>query len=90
MGTEARNPRSIGLDKMTPQEIVRLMNEEEHQVIRAMKAAEPQLAEAITQCAEVYNGGGRIVYVGAGLRGGGYQWPCGPHGRRRDAADLRD
>lgn len=69
MGTEARNPRSIGLDKMTPQEIVRLMNEEEHQVIRAMKAAEPQLAEAITQCAEVYNGGGRIVYVGAGTSG---------------------
>ena len=69
MGTEARNPRSIGLDKMTPQEIVRLMNEEEHQVIRAMKAAEPQLAEAIAQCAEVYNGGGRIVYVGAGTSG---------------------
>ncbi len=69
MGTEARNPRSIGLDKMTPQEIVRLMNEEEHQVIRAMKAAEPQLAEAITQCAEVYKGGGRIVYVGAGTSG---------------------
>ncbi len=44
MSTEARNPRSIGLDKMSAKEIVRLMNEEEHAVLRALATAEETIA----------------------------------------------
>jgi len=54
---------------MTPLEIVRLMNEEELAVNRALdKAAEP-LAEAAAKAAETFQIGGRIIYVGAGTSG---------------------
>jgi N-acetylmuramic acid 6-phosphate etherase len=69
MGTEARNPRSYGLDKMSAREIVRLMNEEESAVLRAMQAAEPELAVAIEQAARAFQSGGRVIYVGAGTSG---------------------
>ena len=69
MATEARNPRSYGLDKMNAREIVRLMDEEEHVVLRAMQNAQPQIAEAIEKVAECYRKGGRIFYVGSGTSG---------------------
>lgn len=69
MATEARNPRSYGLDKMSAEEIVRLMNEEEVKVARALRNAEPLLAEAIEHAAKAFQSGGRIIYVGAGTSG---------------------
>ncbi len=69
MSTESRNPRSIGLDKMSAREIVRLMNEEEMTVMRAMSAAESQLAVVVEKAAEAVVSGGRVIYVGAGTSG---------------------
>lgn len=69
MSTENRNPRSFGLDRMSAQEIVRLMNEEEQVVLRALQAAEAPLAQAAEKAAEAFTGGGRIIYVGAGTSG---------------------
>ncbi|HRF60533.1 MAG TPA: N-acetylmuramic acid 6-phosphate etherase [Fimbriimonadaceae bacterium] len=69
MSTESRNPRSFGLDKMSAEEIVRLMNEEEQIVLRALVHAEHSLASAATKVAENYLAGGRVVYVGAGTSG---------------------
>lgn len=69
MGTESRNPRSIGLDKMSASEIVRLMNEEEHAVFRALQGVESGLSEAVIQAAEAFRRGGRIFYVGSGTSG---------------------
>jgi len=69
MSTEARNPRSIGLDKMEATEIVRLMNEEEQTVMRCMAKAERSIAEAGEHAARAFQTGGRIVYVGAGTSG---------------------
>ncbi len=69
MSTEARNPRSIGLDTMSPVEIVRLMNEEELTVMRALQQAEAEIAQAMEKAAEAYLNGGRIIYVGAGTSG---------------------
>lgn len=69
MSTESRNPRSIGLDKMSAREVVRLMNEEEMVVMRAMQSAEEGLAEASEKAAEAFSAGGRIIYVGAGTSG---------------------
>jgi N-acetylmuramic acid 6-phosphate etherase len=54
---------------MSPREIVRLMNEEEFVVIRAMQQAEEPIAQAIELAAEAYRMGGRIVYVGSGTSG---------------------
>jgi len=69
MSTEGRNPRSIGLDRMSAKEIVHLMNEEEQAVIRAMQAAEEPLAECIERVAAAFRGGFRTIYVGAGTSG---------------------
>ena len=69
MGTEARNPRSKGLDRMDADAIVRLMDEEETATLRAVAAAAPQVARAAARAAEAFRRGGRIVYVGAGTSG---------------------
>ena len=54
---------------MTAQEIVRLMNEEEQQVLRALTQAEVAIATAVERAALAYQSGGRIIYVGAGTSG---------------------
>jgi len=69
LATEARNPRSLGLDRMSAIEIVRLMNEEEAAVQRALKSAEAGLATAAEYAAEAFQRGGRVIYVGAGTSG---------------------
>ena len=69
MGTESRNPRSFGLDKMSAHDIIRLMNEEEQVVFRALQAAEDGLATVAQRAAEAFIDGGKIVYLGAGTSG---------------------
>ncbi len=69
MGTEARNPRSYGLDKMNARELVRLMNEEEGIVMRALYGAEEALSIAIDHAAKAFQNGGRVIYVGSGTSG---------------------
>lgn len=69
MATESRNPRSMGLDRMSPLEIVQLMNREEEQVLRALDEAAPALAQAIEKVAETYQRGGRVLYLGSGTSG---------------------
>lgn len=69
MATENRNPRSYGLDKMSAREIVRLMNEEESLVMRAMQFAEEPLSVAMIKAAEAFQNGGRVIYLGAGTSG---------------------
>ena len=69
MGTESRNPRSYGLDKMSSRQIIKLMNEEERAVNHALEHAEAELAEAAERAAQAFQSGGRIVYVGAGTSG---------------------
>ncbi|MBS1705909.1 MAG: N-acetylmuramic acid 6-phosphate etherase [Armatimonadetes bacterium] len=69
MSTEARNPRSYGLDKMSAQEIIHLMNLEEQAVMRAMQSAEDGLAQCAEKVAEAFLGGHRTIYVGAGTSG---------------------
>lgn len=69
MGTESRHPRSIGLDRMSAREIVRLMNEEDGSVLRAVQRAGEEIAAAAEAAAAAYQRGGRVVYVGAGTSG---------------------
>ncbi len=69
MGTESRNPRSYGLDRMDADAIVRLMDEEERATLRAVEAVASEIAFTASQAAEAYRRGGRIVYVGAGTSG---------------------
>ncbi len=67
--TEARNPASMHLDKLTPLEIVHLMNAEDARVPAAIAAHADAIAKAIDVIAGRLEAGGRLVYVGAGTSG---------------------
>ena len=57
--TESRNKETMGLDQMTPLEIVTVMNREDL----------PQIAQAIAWCTDSLKQKGRIIYIGAGTSG---------------------
>jgi len=57
------------MDRMTAQEIVRLMNEEEQAVFRALQACELPIAITAEKAAETFQKGGRVIYLGAGTSG---------------------
>lgn len=67
--TESRNERTMKLDEMTPLEIATVMNEEDLNVIKAVKEELPNIALAISWCSESLKDGGRIIYMGAGTSG---------------------
>ncbi len=69
MNTEGRNKRSMNLDKMSAIEVVRLMDQEEEVVLRAMQDAQQGIAEAAMHAAEAFQRGGRVIYVGSGTSG---------------------
>jgi len=54
---------------MNAEQIVRLMNEEESAVLRALASAETQLAQASEKVAHAFQSGGRVIYLGAGTSG---------------------
>ncbi len=67
--TEARNPASEQLDRLSPLEIVRLMNAEDSKVAPAVAREESAIARAIELVADRLSRGGRLVYLGAGTSG---------------------
>lgn len=67
--TETRNRDTINLDRMTSIEIATIMNKEDEKVIESVKDALPKIAEVIDICTETLEGGGRIIYMGAGTSG---------------------
>ena len=69
MATESRNPKTMHLDEMDSLEIVTVMNEEDENVVCAVKAMLPQIAKAVKQCAKALEQGGRVIYMGAGTSG---------------------
>ncbi len=67
--TEAQNPASRGLDRMSTLDIVTLMNAEDAGIAAAVQDALPQVARAAGCIATRLRGGGRLIYVGAGTSG---------------------
>ena len=67
--TEMRNPKTTHIDRMSPLEIAKVMNEENACCVQAVEAELPQIAKAIDACAEGLQKGGRLFYVGAGTSG---------------------
>lgn len=69
LNTERRNPRSSGLDRLPTTDLLTVMNDEDATVAGAVRAALPQVAEAVEAIAAALAAGGRLVYVGAGTSG---------------------
>jgi N-acetylmuramic acid 6-phosphate etherase len=69
LGTEQRHPRSMELDRLPVEEILRLINDEDRRVPDAVAAEIPTIARAVDAVVRALQAGGRVVYVGAGTSG---------------------
>ena len=67
--TEAINPASVDLDKLSPVELVDLMHNEDRKVLVAMQRERERLAVGIEMITNALRRGGRVVFVGAGTSG---------------------
>ncbi len=67
--TEQRNPRTAEIDRLTPLEIVDLVNEEDARIAPAVGRERESIARAIELAEATIRSGGRLVYVGAGTSG---------------------
>lgn len=67
--TEARNDRSEDLDILPTGALLRLMNDEDHRVAKAVQTALGQIEAAVLLVTQAFRVGGRLVYIGAGTSG---------------------
>jgi N-acetylmuramic acid 6-phosphate etherase len=67
--TEAINPSSTGIDKLSSGDIVDLMVNEDKKMIAAVQRERERIAVGIEMIASALRKGGRIVFVGAGTSG---------------------
>jgi N-acetylmuramic acid 6-phosphate etherase len=67
--SEHRNAASKNLDRITTQQIVRLMNREDKKVAAAVGRQLPAIARAVDAIVDGIRKGGRLIYVGAGSSG---------------------
>lgn len=67
--TEQANAASVEIDRMTPLQIVQMMNAEDAKVAAAVAGELPAIAEAVELITDRLRNGGRLIYVGAGTSG---------------------
>ncbi len=67
--TEHENPKTKGIDRVSTIEAVKLINEEDHFVAKAIESIVSEIAEAVDRISEQLKKGGRLFYVGAGTSG---------------------
>jgi N-acetylmuramic acid 6-phosphate etherase len=67
--TEQQNPASTGIDRMTPLEIVDLINGEDARIAAAVGAERESIARAMELVVDTFRRGGRLIYAGAGTSG---------------------
>jgi N-acetylmuramic acid 6-phosphate etherase len=67
--TEARNPASTELDRLSTIDFVRLVNSEDAKLADAVAEQAQGIARAIDLIADRLAGDGRLIYVGAGTSG---------------------
>lgn len=67
--TEQENVRSRGIDALSIEETVALINDEDHRVAEAVRLELPHVARAVEGIVERLRRGGRMIYVGAGTSG---------------------
>jgi N-acetylmuramic acid 6-phosphate etherase len=67
--TETRNAQSMALDKMTVEEVIRLMNKEDATVPESIEKIIPSIVDLVDVVVEKLEKGGRLFYIGAGTSG---------------------
>ncbi len=69
LATEQRNERSMEIDTASVEEILEIINTEDHLVPIAVRHEIPYIARAVNLTVKAFNEGGRLIYVGAGTSG---------------------
>ncbi len=69
IATENRNINTMNLDKMTPLEIVTVMNAEDRKVPAAIEKILPKIANVVEIVEEAFQKDARLFYMGAGTSG---------------------
>jgi N-acetylmuramic acid 6-phosphate etherase len=67
--TEQRNWRTVDIDLVPTEEVLRLLNAEDAAVARAVAAALPTLAQVVDDVVDRLRAGGQVHYFGAGTSG---------------------
>src|SRR5271157_85847 len=67
--TEQRNPASAAIDTLPTEEMLRIVNTEDHKVADAVGREIPAIARAVDAIVEAFQRGGRLFYIGAGTSG---------------------
>ena len=69
LNTEKRNPDTYGIDKMSTDEMLRVINNENAKVTLAVEKALPEIAAVCEAVADAIKAGGRVFYIGSGTSG---------------------
>jgi len=67
--TEARNPESQDIDDKTTEEILAIINRQDHLVPDVVEHQIPFIAQAVDMVVDAFKAGGRLFYIGAGTSG---------------------
>ncbi len=67
--TEQRNPNSYMIDTKSTEEILTIINSEDHLVPEAVAAAIPEITRLVDDVVDAFRRGGRLFYIGAGTSG---------------------
>ncbi|HEX3436792.1 MAG TPA: N-acetylmuramic acid 6-phosphate etherase [Pseudacidobacterium sp.] len=67
--TEARNPATANLDRLSTIELVRTMHAADREVLDAVERELPNIAKAVDTIVARMDDGGRLFYLGAGTSG---------------------
>lgn len=67
--TEQRNPNTTQIDRLSSEEIVRLIHAEDRLVTEAVGRILPQVAQAVDRIVVAFQRQGRLFYIGAGTSG---------------------
>jgi len=67
--TESRNSRTLNIDRIPVEEVLKLINDEDKMVAFAVEKEIPNIGRAVRFAIESFKSSGRLIYVGAGTSG---------------------
>jgi N-acetylmuramic acid 6-phosphate etherase len=67
--TEQRNPKTMHIDEMSPLDMIKVIQEENYNAVKAIDSQVEFIAEAVDKIAERIKLGGRLFYIGCGTSG---------------------
>ncbi|GAA0424167.1 MULTISPECIES: N-acetylmuramic acid 6-phosphate etherase [Virgibacillus] len=69
MTTEKQNTKTMNLDQMSVIEALKVMNQEDQQVAKAIEPVLPAIEQAVKSIISSFESNGRLIYIGAGTSG---------------------